>query len=103
MRELITRTATREPPRRRALSGLALLIGLFATSGANCNQWVRTYTQPRVLPESATLAQIVTVVNDNTAKVEGHSLQATQASLSIKGVPTSLRTSLALQSPNRLR
>jgi hypothetical protein len=103
MRELITRPATREPPRRRALSGLVLLIGLFATSGANCNQWVRTYTQPRVLPESATLAQIVTVVNDNTAKVEGHSLQATQASLSIKGVPTSLRTSLALQSPNRLR
>ena len=103
MRESIIRTAAKNPPHRRALSSLMLLIGLFAASGANCNQWVRTYTQPRVLPESATLAQIVTVVNDNTAKVAGHSLQATQASLSIKGVPTSLRTSLALQSPSRLR
>jgi hypothetical protein len=95
--------SAKNPPRRRALWSLLVLMGLFATSGANCNQWVRTYTQPRVLPESATLAQIVTVVNDNTAKVAGHSLQATYASLSIKGVPTSLRTNIALQSPSRLR
>jgi hypothetical protein len=89
--------------RHNALWCTALLMGLFATGGASCNQWVRTYTQPRVLPESATLTQIVTVVNDNTAKVDGHSLQSTQASLSVQRMPFSLRATIALQSPRRLR
>jgi hypothetical protein len=83
-----------------ALSVGLLLLTLFAASGASCNQWVRSYTQPRVLPESATLDQVVTLVNDNANRVQ--SLQSTQASLSLPNAPT-LRASVALAPPRRLR
>jgi hypothetical protein len=85
---------------RTAIVALALLLGLFVTSGANCNQWVRGYTQPRMLPQSATMEQIVTMVNDNANRVQ--SLQSTQATLSVPGAP-SLRATLALAPPRRLR
>jgi hypothetical protein len=83
-----------------ALWTLAISMALFAASGANCNQWVRGYTQPRLLPESATLDQIVTLVNDNANRVQ--SLQSTQATLSLPGAP-SLRATVALAPPRRLR
>jgi hypothetical protein len=73
---------------------------LFAVSGANCNQWVRGYTQPRMLPETAPLDQIVNIVNDNANRVQ--SLQSTQATLSVPGAP-SLRATVALAPPRRLR
>src|SRR6185369_16516358 len=72
----------------------------FATSGATCNQWMRQYTQPRTLPQSATLEQVMSVVNDNTARVQ--SAQATSATLTIPGVP-GLHTNVAFQSPHRFR
>ncbi len=86
------------PPVRFAL---VVLVGLFSTSGAMCQQWTRSYVQPRTLPVSATLDQIVTVVNDNSSRV--HSLQSTQASLSISGAPTSLKANVAMEPPRRLR
>jgi hypothetical protein len=84
-----------------SISVLVVLVGLFAASGANCQQWTRQYTQPRTLPVSATQDQIVMVVNDNSNRVR--SLQSTQATLSIAGAPTSLRASVALEPPCRLR
>ena len=68
---------------RRALFSLAMVMSLFAASGANCGQWVRSYSQPRTLPEAATLDQIVNTVNGNTAKVQ--SMQSTQATLKVPG------------------
>jgi hypothetical protein len=85
---------------RFCLQALALLMLLFAAGGASCNQWVRGYTQPRMLPAAATLDQIVSLVNDNANRVQ--SLQSTQASLSLPGAPT-LRASVALAPPRRLR
>ncbi len=64
---------------------LTLILLVFVAGGANCNQWVRSYSQPRMLPETATLDQIVTLVNDNANRVQ--SLQATQATLSVPGAP----------------
>src|SRR5258708_22131324 len=75
---------------------LALLMLLFVASGANCNQWVRGYTQPRMLPQSATMDQIVAVVNENANRVQ--SLQSTSATLSVAGAP-SLRATVALAPP----
>ena len=80
---------------------LAALIVVFASSGANCNQWVRSYTQPRTLPEAATVEQIVNAINSNSAKVQ--SLQASSATLSVAGAPMSLRAEIAAQTPRRLR
>lgn len=77
-----------------------IALALFAASGATCQQYTRQFTQPRTLPPSATLDQVMTVVNDNTARVQ--SLQSTQASLSVPGAP-SLRANVALQMPQRLR
>ena len=79
---------------------LALALALFAASGANCQQYTRQFTQPRTLPPSATLDQVMMVVNDNAARVQ--SLQSTQATLSVPGAP-SLRANVALQMPQRLR
>lgn len=79
---------------------LALLMLLFVASGANCNQWVRGYTQPRMLPQTATMDQIVAVVNENANRVQ--SLQSTSATLSVAGAP-SLRATVALAPPRRLR
>lgn len=80
---------------------LAALVVVFAASGANCNQWVRSYTQPRALPEAATVEQIVNTINTNTAKVQ--SMQASSATLSAAGAPMSLRAEIDLQTPRRLR
>jgi len=85
---------------QRALLALAIWMTLFAAGGANCGQWVRQYRQPRTLPESATLEQVVNTINANTAKVQ--SMQSTQASLSVPGIP-SLRANVSAQEPSRMR
>lgn len=79
-----------------------ILALVFITGGASCNRpWIRQIAgPPRTLPESATLEQIVAKVNENTAKV--HSLQSTQASLHIPGVP-GLRSQVAMQPARRFR
>jgi hypothetical protein len=93
-------TKTRSRQSKAALQGLAVLLLVFTTSGATCQQWMRQYSQPRTLPQSATLDQVMSAVNDNTARVQ--SAQAAQATLSIPGVPA-LRTNVAFQSPQRFR
>ncbi len=80
---------------------LLIAITLISASGATCQQFARQYYQPRTLPPSATLSQIMTTVNDNTGRVQ--SLQSTQATLSVTGAPVNLRANVALQSPTRLR
>jgi len=66
---------------------LAGLVSLMAASGASCPQMVRQYTEPlpRALPPEATLAQLATVINDNTARVQ--SFSAARASVSTPGFP----------------
>src|SRR5207245_892558 len=94
IRKLATKQAS------RPLFGLMVLLTVFAGSGASCNQWMRSYTQPRTLPEAATLDQIVSGMNGNTGKVQ--SLQASQATLSLPGAPA-LRANVAAQTSRRLR
>lgn len=81
---------------------LALVVVLTAASGASCPQFLRTYAPPtaRVLPPTATLADVMHVVNDNSARVQ--SLYTTDASISVPHSPT-LRASLALDRPRRFR
>ncbi len=81
---------------------LAVLVVLFAASGANCPQIVQQYTQPipRVLPPQASLEQILANVNENSAKVQ--SLFATRATISTPGYP-SLRANLAFERPRNFR
>ncbi len=83
-----------------SLKTLIALLLLFAASGANCRQYVRHYTEPRTLPESATLEQIAEKVNGNTARIL--SAQSTQATLKTAGIPA-VKANIALQAPRRLR
>ncbi|HEX7378742.1 MAG TPA: hypothetical protein VF278_16595 [Pirellulales bacterium] len=86
------------------LSRLAfpLLATLFCASGATCPQVVNTYgvTQPRVLPPTATLSDVINAVNANTARIQ--SLATDDASISVPFVP-SLRAHLYLDRPRRFR
>jgi hypothetical protein len=93
--------ANTHPGWNRSLFALVLICGLFVASGASCRQWMRQYREPRTLPPAATLDQVITTVNDNTARVQ--SLQSTQATLTVPGAPLSLRANVALQAPRRLR
>jgi hypothetical protein len=63
---------------------------------------VQQYTQPipRALPPSATLVQIIDVVNDNSARVQ--SLSTSRATLSMPGVP-SLGARIAIERPRSFR
>jgi hypothetical protein len=79
---------------------LIALTLLFATTGASCRQYVRQYTEPRTLPEAATLEQIVEKVNGNTSKII--SAQSTQARLKADGIPGTLVANIAIMSPKRL-
>ena len=94
------RGENRSPARPGRL--LALLLVCVSASGASCPRIVQQYTQPipRALPPSASLAQIVDVVNDNSARVQ--SLSATRATISTPGFP-SLNANIALARPRSLR
>ena len=86
------------------LSRLAfpLVATLFSASGATCPQVVNTYgvSQPRVLPPTATLNDIVTTINNNTAKIQ--SLATDDASISVPFMPT-LSAHLYIDRPRRFR
>lgn len=81
---------------------LCVLLVWMATTGASCPRIVEQYTQPipRALPPSASLAQIIDVVNDNSARVQ--SLSTTRATIVTPGVP-SLNANIALQRPRSFR
>jgi hypothetical protein len=81
-----------------------LAMGLLwcSASGAGCPRMLQQYTQPipRALPPSASLAQVVDVVNDNSSRV--HSLSTTQATVTTPGFPA-LTANIAFQRPRSLR
>jgi len=78
---------------------LGALLLLFAASGANCRQYVRQYTEPRTLVESATLEQIAEKVNGNSAKIVN--AQSTQAKFKADGVMP-VNANIAFEAPRRL-
>ncbi len=81
---------------------LLIVLGLFALSGASCRNMVHPFAQPtvRVLPPTATLEQVIAVVNGNSAGI--HAFSSTEASISSPGMPT-LRANMAFQRPRRFR
>lgn len=87
---------------RAPLPALLLLLTMFAASGASCPQFVRSYgvAQPHVLPPTPTVADVITVVNNNTARVQ--TLATDDASISVPFMP-SLRARLYLERPKRFR
>jgi hypothetical protein len=71
--------------------------------GAGCQALVAQLTaapEPRALPPSPTLQQVIDVVNRNNLQIQ--SFSTTRATLSGPGMPA-LRASLAFQRPGRLR
>ena len=81
---------------------LLLCTGLLALSGASCPQTLQRYINPlpRVLPPSATLEQVIDVVNRNSSQI--HSFSTNRASLSGPGFP-SLGASVAFERQRRFR
>jgi hypothetical protein len=79
-----------------------LLALLTAASGASCPQFLSNYPSvgPRVLQPTATLADVMRVVNDNSNKVR--SIVAPDASLSVPMTPA-LRANVTLERPRRFR
>jgi hypothetical protein len=92
---------------RKDASGYGRLLWLaallFAGGGASCHNLASQYTAPvpRALPSAPSLADVVRVVNDNSARVQ--SLYTTDATLSGPLIPASLKTSIALERPQRFR
>lgn len=87
--------------RAAAISMLALLAA--AGSGCNVFPWVKhppPVDQPRLLPPSPTLEQVIEVVNRNNGQIQ--SFSSARASIDGSGFP-SLRASLAFERPRRLR
>lgn len=81
---------------------LGALLAWISTTGASCPRIVQQYTQPipRALPPSASLVQIIDVVNDNSARVQ--SLSTTRATITTPGFP-SLNANVAIQRPRSFR
>lgn len=74
---------------------------LMVSGGASCPRMMEQYTLgPRVLPESAPLEDVVQAVNDNTSRVQ--TLYAPDARIQSGKFPA-LRSSLAVERPNRMR
>jgi hypothetical protein len=81
---------------------LCVLVVCISASGASCPQIVQQYTQPipRALPATASLQQVINVVNDNSARVQ--SLSTTRATVAMAGYP-SLSANIAFQRPRSFR
>ena len=79
----------------------AILVWVSA-SGAGCPHIVQQYTQPipRALPATASLKQVIDVVNDNSARVQ--SVSTTRATIVTPGAPT-LNANIAFQRPRSFR
>ncbi len=81
---------------------LWIILVSISASGAHCPQVLQQYTQPvpRALPQTATLAQIIDVVNDNSARVQ--SFSTTKATISTPGYP-SVSANINFQRPRSFR
>ena len=88
--------------RASRMAGLASRWPWVSASGASCPHIVQQYTQPipRALPPTASLQQVIDVVNDNSARVQ--SLSTTRATISTPGFP-SLNANIAFQRPRSFR
>jgi hypothetical protein len=86
---------------RSALS-LAAFALVVCTSGASCPGFLTAYSpvMPRVLPATATLADVTSVVNANSAQIQ--SLYTTDAEIYVPGLPKA-RANIALDRPHRFR
>jgi hypothetical protein len=84
---------------------LGLVVILTASSGAHCarNPFVLAPNVPQVLPQQPQLADVATVVNENTAKVR--SLRCTQASVAMTdgALPVAVNATIAVERPMRFR
>lgn len=79
-----------------------LLLG--TTTGANCLRGRPTYTGvvvPPSIPQAAPLDQLLSAINNNTAKVR--SMICRDARLSAEGAPIDLRANLAIERPGNFR
>ncbi len=91
------------PPNPRSRGWLlAIALLWISTTGASCPHIVQQYTTPipRALPPSATLTQVIDIVNDNSARVQ--SLTSTRATIATPGFPA-LNANIALERPRSLR
>ncbi|HWB08029.1 MAG TPA: hypothetical protein VG826_02205 [Pirellulales bacterium] len=81
---------------------LPMLVTLFCASGATCPQFVNTYgvSQPRILPPAPTITDVITTINNNSAKIQ--SLATDDAKISVPFMP-SVRAHLYLDRPRRFR
>ena len=86
---------------------LLVVVGLTGLSGASCPStlqpfwnWNAPPPAPPVLPTTATLEQVIQVVNQNNSRI--HSYSSDRATLSSPGMP-SLRANLAFERPRRFR
>jgi hypothetical protein len=86
----------------RSVMMLAALVLVTCTSGASCPGFLTAYSpvMPRVLPTTATLADIVSVVNANSGQIQ--SLYTTDAEIYVPGMPKA-RANIALDRPHRFR
>ena len=87
---------------RRFIEVLFVLGVWILASGTSCPRVLQQYTQPlpRALPPSASLTQVIDVVNDNSARVQA--LSATRATITTPGLP-SLNANIAFQRPRSFR
>lgn len=81
---------------------LLVLLGLFGLCGASCQNMVHRLNEPavRVLAPTATLEQVIEVVNRNSGSI--HAFSSMEASISSPGMPT-LRANVAFHRPLRFR
>ena len=81
---------------------LLVAVGLMGLSGASCPGMMSPFPPPTppVLPRTASLEQVIEVVNRNNSLI--HSYSTNRATLSSPGMP-SLRANLAFQRPGRFR
>jgi hypothetical protein len=81
---------------------LAVLLTLVSGSGASCPGFISTYpsNMPRVLPTTATLEDVITVVNTNSGRIQ--SLHAEGAEIYVPGAP-SASADILLERPQRFR
>jgi hypothetical protein len=88
--------------RRSSAVWLLVAVALFASGGASCPQFLREYpsTQARLLPENAALADVIAMVNNNTARIQ--TLYTSDAKISAPLTPP-LRATLALERPRKFR
>ncbi len=92
--------------RRNMNHAVAILtLVLLAVTGVGCktfpwSKYPSPMPQPRLLPPSPTLEQVIEVVNRNNSRIQ--SFSSTRASIDGPGFP-SLRASVAFERPRRLR